>query len=81
MMAVFAFINFIWNDHKCKILFIIWLFKLWFYRLKMFIRKHKVVTDGFMTLRASNQMISNVWSYGFYDMTLCQWVTAMSYDK
>ena len=26
--------------------------------------------DGIMTLRASNQVVCNVWSYGFYDMTL-----------
>ena len=30
------FINFIWNDHSCKILFIIhiWPFNIWFYRLQ-----------------------------------------------
>ena len=28
-----SFINFTWNDHECKILFIIWLFKMGFYRL------------------------------------------------
>ena len=40
-----------------------------FYRLKSWRyvnRKHNVVTDGIMTLRASNQ----VWSYDSYDMTL-----------
>ena len=26
--------------------------------------------DGIMTLRASNQVLSNEWSYDFYDMTL-----------
>ena len=26
--------------------------------------------DGIMTLRASNQVLCNVWSYYFYDMTL-----------
>ena len=43
-------------------------FKWGFIALKddiYFIRKHNVVTDGIMTLRASN-----VWSYDFYDMTL-----------
>ena len=65
--------HFIWNDHECKILFIIWLFKMEFYRLKSLHylnRKHNVVTDGIMTLRASNQVLSNVWSYDVYDMTL-----------
>ena len=63
-----SFINFIWNDHECKILF-----KMEFYRLKSwhyFNRKHYVVTDGITTLRASNQVLCNVWSYDFYDMTL-----------
>ena len=26
--------------------------------------------EGVMTLRASNQVLSNVWSFQFYDMTL-----------
>ena len=26
--------------------------------------------DGIMTLRASNLVLCNVWSYDFYDMTL-----------
>ena len=29
-----------------------------------------VVTHGIMTLRASNQVLCNVWSYDFYDMAL-----------
>ena len=29
-----SFINFIWNDHECKILFIMWLFELGFYRVQ-----------------------------------------------
>ena len=33
-------------------------------------RKHNVVTDGIMTLRAGNQVLCNVWSYDFYDTTL-----------
>ena len=32
--------------------------------------ENNVVTDGIMTLRASNQVLCNVWSYDFYDMTL-----------
>ena len=69
-----SLINFIWNDHECKILFIIiWQFQMGFYGYKSwhyFIRKHNVVTDGIMTLRASNHALCNVWSYDFYDMTL-----------
>ena len=34
------------------------------------IEKHNVVTDSVMTLRASNQVLCNVWSYDFYDTTL-----------
>ena len=30
-----SFINFVWNDHECKILFIIWLFKWDFIALKV----------------------------------------------
>ena len=44
-----------------------------FYRITSphyFNRKHDVVTDDIMTLRASNQVLCNVWSYDFYDMTL-----------
>ena len=33
-------------------------------------RKHNVVTYGVMSLRASNQVLGNVCSYHFYDMTL-----------
>ena len=29
---------------------------------------YNVVTDGIMTLRASNQVLCNVWSYDFYDL-------------
>ena len=72
--AHIKFINFIWNEHECKILFIIWLFQMGFYRLKRrhyFNRKHCIhVKDSIMTLRASNQVLCNVWSYDFYDMTL-----------
>ena len=48
-------------------------FLMGFYRLKRwhyFNKKHNVVTDGIMTLRASNQVLCNVWAYDFYDMTL-----------
>ena len=34
------------------------------------VEKHYVVTDGIMTLCTSNQVLCNVWSYDFYDMTL-----------
>ena len=32
--------------------------------------ENNVITDGVMTLRASNQVLCNVWSYDFYDTTL-----------
>ena len=35
-----------------------------------FNRKRNIVADGIMTLRATNQVLCNVWSYDFYDMTL-----------
>ena len=57
------FHNFIWNGHEYKILFIA-------FKVDYFNRKHNVVTDGIMTLRAINQVLCNVWSYDFYDMTL-----------
>ena len=46
-------------------------FKWHFIALKVdIISIESVVTDGIMTLRASNQVLCNVWSYDFYDMTL-----------
>ena len=41
-----------------------------FYRFKVNNISYNVVTDGIMTLRASNQVLCNVWPYDFYDMTL-----------
>ena len=40
-----------------------------------FNRKHEAVRGGVRTLRASKQVLCNVWSYDFYDMMLC--ITAM----
>ena len=68
-----SLINFIRNDHECKILFIIWLFEMGFYRLISWIyfsRERYVVTDGIMTLHASNQVLCNMWSYDFDEMML-----------
>ena len=76
---VTSFINSIWNDHNCKILFIIGLFKKWF--LVESISIENIVMDGIMTIRASNQASCDVLSYNIYDMTLRHWITAMSYDK
>ena len=39
-----------------------------------FDRKHNVVTNGVMMLRASNQVLCNMWSLDFYDMTI-SWIT------
>ena len=35
-----------------------------------FDRKHNVVTNGAIMLRASNQVLCNMWSFDFYDMTI-----------
>ena len=35
MESLASFINFIWNDHECKILFIIWPFKMTFIAFKV----------------------------------------------
>ena len=59
------FINFIDCDNEFKILFIKWLFKMEFYHLKYFNRKHSVVTDGIMKLGGSNQVLCNMWFYNF----------------
>ena len=41
-----------------------------FIAFKVDIISKNFVTDGIMTLRASNLVLCNVWSYDFYDMTL-----------
>ena len=40
------------------------------FKVDIISRENNVVMDGVMTLRASNQVLCNVWSYDFYDMTL-----------
>ena len=45
-------------------------FKRDFTALKIDIISLENITDGIITLRASNQVLCNVWSYNFYDMTL-----------
>ena len=69
------FINFILNDNECKIRFIIWPFKMRFYRLQnelCFNKKRNVdmdvVSDVKLRVRAS--MLLCVWSYDFYHTTL-----------
>ena len=64
-----------WNDHECKILFIIRLFNWDFIAFKMNIISMRkrivdtgVVNDVTYTVRA--KMLLHVWSYDFYDMTL-----------
>ena len=32
-LSIYFFIHFMWNDHECKILCIVWLWKMGFYRL------------------------------------------------
>ena len=78
-----SFINFIWNDRSCKILFIIQLYYTGFYCLKSghyFNRKHYVVTDVIMTLRTSNQVLCNV-VIRFLWHDVSHWITATSYDN
>ena len=73
------FIDFIWNDHDYKILFIIWRLKkgiLFLRILHYFGGRHSVVTDGVVALRASGQMLCGVWSRCFCGMALAtkwQW--------
>ena len=63
--ALGKFHKFIDCDNEFKILFIKWLFKMEFYHLKYFNRKHSVVTDGIMKLGGSNQVLCNMWFYNF----------------
>ena len=37
---------------------------------KLYLKAVEIITDGVMTLRASNQVLCNVCSYHFYDMML-----------
>ena len=37
--------------------------------------------DVVVTLLVTAKVLSNVWSYDFYDMTLRHWIAASSYDK
>ena len=60
----------IWNDHECKIVCIIWLYFMVIAVELFFNRKYIIVTDGLMMLCAGNQVLCNMWSYHFYDMTL-----------
>ena len=41
----------------------------------------KVVMDGIMALRASNEVLGNVWSYGFYGITLRHLIIATSSNE
>ena len=44
--------------------------------------ENNAVTNSIMTLCTSNQVLRNVWSYGFYDKNdVDHWITATSYDK
>ena len=68
-----SFINFIWTDHECNILFITWPFWIEVNRFLSkhdFNRKRHVVMDVVMTLHVRAKVLCNVWSRHFYDMTL-----------
>ena len=63
----------IWNDHECKILFIVWPFLMGFYRLQKehFYYENALLTRTLsMTLRKRAKVSLHVWSYDFYDTTL-----------
>ena len=79
-----SFINFVWNDNECKILFIIWPFKKWFYRLQnnnISKRIHIADTDVVNNVTCSHQSVITrvVIQFLWYDVI--HWITATSYDN
>ena len=55
-----SFINFIWNSHECKILYIIWPFKMGFYHLQngQYVKKKRIVdTDVVNDVTYSRQSV------------------------
>ena len=77
-----SFINFICNDHDCKILFLFDCFKWDFITLKSwhyFIRQHSIVTGGVMTLRASKPSVMLHVIIRLLLHEVSHWITATSY--
>ena len=63
-----SFNNFIWNDQECKILFIIWPFKIKFYRLQngQYFKKKSPCWLGPCQWRyVCAPVLLHVWSYDF----------------
>ena len=68
-----SFVNFIWNDQECKILFIIWPFKWDFIALKwtLFQQENALLTCMLsMAWRLRTKVWVHVSSYEFYDTML-----------
>ena len=80
--ALANFINFIWNDHECTILFIIWPLKIRFHHHQngQYFKKKNGLLIRAMTLRLHAKVLLHVWSYDSYD-TIIRWITYLSYDK
>ena len=78
------FINFIWNDHKCKILFIVWPFKwdLIAYKINIiWARKPIVDTDVVNDAMSKCQRVNTRVVIWFLWHNVIHWKTATSYDK
>ena len=81
---VASFINFIWNDHECKILFIIWPFKMGFNHLQndhYFNKKHMVDTVFVSDLTSMGQSVITHVVIRFLWHDVIHWITVTSYDK
>ena len=79
-----SFINFIWNDHECKILFIIWPFEMRFYRLQIehYLNKKRIVdTDVVSDVASSRQSVITRVAICFLWHDFIYWITATSNDK
>ena len=76
-----SFINFIWNAHECKILFIIWSFQMGFYRLQndhYFKKKRTVDMNVVNDVTSTRQSLITrvVIRFSWHD-----WIIATSCDK
>ena len=79
-----SLINFIWNDHECNILFIIWPFKMGFYRLQndyKFNKKRIVETDIVNDVMSMRQSVITRVVIRFLWHDVIHWITVMSYYK
>ena len=76
-----SFINFKWNDHDCKILFIIWQFRAGFFCLQNENCWPTIDTDLVNDVTSSCQSVIThaVMQFLWHDIT--HWITATPYDK